>query len=111
MSPVCWAADLTNGMSGAWDDRVTHEVEPGIIVAASCGCCEIRGIVESGSGRASSCELDGNGSAGCRAADAGREVADTFAGSSIQVLLLSVLLSLSSIFITRRRHSSGAVCS
>ena len=47
---VCWAADLANGRSGAWDDWVMQEVELGIILATSCGCCRIRRFVGSGSG-------------------------------------------------------------
>jgi hypothetical protein len=100
-----------NGRGGTRDesnDWVMHGVELGIRVAASCGCCRIMGIIESGSGWASSRERDGNG-----AADGGRELmllTDTFAGSSIQPSSSSRSVSLFSFSITRRRHSSGAVC-
>ena len=94
---------MTNGRSGAWDDRVTHEVESGIIVAVSYGCCWTEGMVESGSGRASSCKRDGSKMA--KSGDAVKEVADMFASSSMSVLF-SVLFSF---FIIWQRHFSRSV--
>jgi hypothetical protein len=107
---VCWADDSTNGRSGAWDDWVTYGVELGIWAAASCGCCRISGIVESGSGRTSSCERDGSDRDGIGAADAGSELSTSAdSKSSILASLSSRFVSLFPFFITRRWHSSGAV--
>lgn len=89
---------------------MTYGIELDIRVAASCGCCRISGIVESGSGRTSSCERDGSDRDGVGTADAGSEMS-MFADpkSSILASSSSRFVSLFPFFITRRQHSSGAV--
>jgi hypothetical protein len=84
-----------------------YGVEFDIRATASCGCCRISGIVESGSGRS---ERDGSDRDGIGAADAGSEMA-TFADSKSSILASSSsrFVSLFPFFITRRWHSSGAV--